>query len=83
MCENRPIYGKTLFDKTTTVYEIIKSNELEQRFDVLHDGAKMTDFGPVEIAQICRKMIKGMENTLFDMLQSDYNRLTIRMSIDV
>lgn len=83
MSENRVNYGVTLFDQTITEYEIVKSNELEQRFDVIHDGAKMTDFGPVEIAQICRKMMKGMENTLFDMLQSDYTKLRIRMEIEV
>lgn len=83
MSEMRPIYGKKLFDKTITKYEIIKSDEVDQYFDVIQDGKKLTEFGAVEIAKICRKMMKGMENTLFDMLQSDYTRLTIKMSIDV
>lgn len=83
MSEMRPIYGKTLFDKTITKYEIIKSDEVDQYFDVYQDDTKLTEFGAVQIAQICRRMMKGMENTLFDMLQSDYTRLTIRMTIDV
>lgn len=83
MCKSQINHGITLFDQTITEYEIIKSNELDGHFDVIHDGAKMTDFGPVEIAKICRQMMKGMENTLFDMLQSDYTKLRIRMEIEV
>lgn len=83
MSENCPIYGKTLFDKTVTEYEIIKSDAAEQYFDVIHDGEKLTEFGAVQIAQISRRMMKGMENTLFDMLQSDYTKLKIRLEIEV
>lgn len=83
MSENHVIYGATLFDKTITKYEIVKSDSVDQYFDVYQDDKKLTEFGAVQIAQICRRMMKGMENTLFDMLQSDYTRLTIRMSIDV
>ena len=83
MSENQIVYGATLFDKTVTEYEIVKANDFEQYFDVIQDGTKLTEFGAVQIAQICRKMAKGMENTLFDMLRSGYTKLKIRMEIEV
>lgn len=83
MSENQIVYGATLFDKTVTEYEIVKASDFEQYFDVIQDGTKLTEFGAVQIAQICRKMAKGMENTLFDMLQSGYTKLKIRMEIEV
>lgn len=83
MSENRPVYGKTLFDRTVTEYEIIKHDKFGQYFNVIQDNQPLTEFGPVEIAAICRKVSKGMENTLFDMLQSDYTKLKIRMEIEI
>ena len=81
MSENHIVYGATLFDKTVTNYEIVKSDNVDQYFDVIQDGKKLTEFGAVQIAQICRRMMKGMENTLFDMLQSGYTKLEIRLEI--
>lgn len=83
MSENHIVYGATLFDKTVTNYEIVKTDDVDQYFDVIQDGKKLTEFGAVQIAQICRRMSKGMENTLFDMLQSGYTKLKIRMEIEV
>lgn len=83
MSENHIIYGATLFDATVMNYEIVKADDVDQYFDVYQEGKKLTEFGAVEIAQICRRMSRGMENTLFDMLQSDYTKLKIRLEIEV
>ena len=82
MSENHVVYGATLFDKTVTNYEIVKTDDIDQYFDVIQDGKKLTEFGAVQIAQVCRRMVRGMENTLFDMLQSGYTKLKIRLEIE-
>lgn len=82
MSENHIVYGATLFDKTVTNYEIVKTDDIDQCFDVIQDGKKLTEFGAVQIAQVCRRMVRGMENTLFDMLQSGYTKLKIRLEIE-
>ena len=35
MSENQIVYGATLFDKTVTEYEIVKTDDIDQYFDVI------------------------------------------------
>lgn len=83
MSENRNVYGSELFDKTITEYKIIKSKEVDQYFYVIHDGKMCTVFGAIEVPLVCRGMMKGLENTLLDMQQSDYTTLKIKLELEV
>lgn len=82
MNKNRKYKNDNLFDKTYTEYKIERSNMVVPLFDVYHDGDIITLFRPVEIEKILPFVTKGMENTLKDLLQTDYKSITIKLELD-
>lgn len=82
MSKNRKHKRNSLFDKTYTEYKFERCNMVTPFFDVYHDKDIITLFRPAKIEEILPFVTKGMENTLTDLLQTDYKSLTIKLELN-
>lgn len=82
MNKNSKNKKKGLFEKTYTEFKIERCNMFTQLFDVYHDEELMTLFRPVSIEKILPFANKGLENTLRDLLKSDFKSITVKLELD-
>ena len=82
MSKNRKHKKNNLFKKTYTEYKFERCNMVTPFFDVYHDEDIITLFRPAKIEEILPFVTKGMENTLTDLLQTDYKSLTIKLELN-
>ena len=82
MSKNRKHKKNSLFDKSYTEYKFERCNMVTPFFDVYHDEDIITLFRPAKIEEILPFVTKGMENTLTDLLQTNYKSITIKLELN-